>query len=222
MKRLPTIAMGAALALALAGLTPFSYAVGTNSPGTRCVKVGAIAKSGAVQVKCVKSGKNLIWQKKVKPKTTRKTPAPITSAGSVKPTPSKSQTSPAIPVVQSEYTVNAKGVAWSWSFTYQLDGTNSVLVSDSSHSAVLFIPQGKLVHINLKSNDVSHGFWIPGLGIDKEASPDSVGRIDIMAEKAGIFPGACNIQCGRGHAGMKLSVQVVTEMEYLKYLSTLK
>lgn len=127
-----------------------------------------------------------------------------------------------IPTAQNEYAVNAQGKTWSWSFSYLLDGSKSALLSDSAHSTVLFLPQGKPVHILLKSDDVSHGFWVPGLGIDREASPDSTTRIDITAEKTGIFPGACNIQCGRGHTGMKLSVEVVTETEYLKYLATLK
>ena len=103
-----------------------------------------------------------------------------------------------------------------------LEGSTTPLNSDSSHATTLFLPQGKIVHILLKSNDVSHGFWIPGLNIDKEASPDSTTRIDITSEKIGTFPGACNIQCGRGHTGMKFSVEVVSQADYLKYLGTLK
>lgn len=191
----------------------------TNSPGSKCATVGLVAKSGTGHVKCMRNGKKLVWRKIVKPTTVRVSPS-----ASAKRTPSQSPTavSLVIPTAQNEYTVNARGTTWSWSFSYQLDGSKSALLSDSSHSTVLFLPQGKPVHILLKSNDVSHGFWVPGLGIDKEASPDSLTRIDITAEKTGVFPGACNIQCGRGHTGMKLSIEVVPETEYLKYLATLK
>ncbi|MFA5919154.1 MAG: hypothetical protein WC800_06415 [Candidatus Nanopelagicaceae bacterium] len=197
----------------------FSLKEAANSPGSKCVKVGIVAKSGTGQVKCMKSGKKLVWRKIVKLGTVKVSPS-----ASAKSTPSQSPTamSIVIPTAQNEYEVNAKGTTWSWSFSYQLDGSKSALLSDPSHSAVLFLPQGKTVHIILKSNDVSHGFWVPGLGIDQEVSPDSPSRIDITVEKTGIFPGACNIQCGRGHTGMKLSVEVVTETQYLKYLSTLK
>ncbi|MFZ2228274.1 MAG: hypothetical protein WA090_06910 [Candidatus Nanopelagicaceae bacterium] len=209
------------IAVSVLFTTPSAYSLkeASNPPGGKCLKVGVVAKSGRVQVKCVRSGKNLIWQKVAKSKA--KSPTPSTSASS-KPTAAQTQNPTTLPASQNEYEISAKGATWSWSFSYQLDGSKSALSSDSSHSTVLFLPQGKLVHITLKSNDVSHGFWVPGLGIDQEASPDSAARIDIKAEKIGTFPGACNIQCGRGHTGMKLSVEVVTESEYLKYLSTLK
>lgn len=222
MKRFPVLFSLVALISVLglftvANAIPFNKV--TNSSGSKCTKVGSVAKSGTAQVKCIKTGKKLLWQKVVKTQATPPTPSTSPSA---KPPSGQTQTPAVVPAAQNEYEVNARGTAWSWSFSYQLDGSKSVLLSDSSHPSVLYIPQGKPVHINLKSNDVSHGFWVPGLGIDKEASPDSTARIDITAEKTGIFPGACNIQCGRGHTGMKLSVEVVTETEYLKYLSTLK
>ncbi|MDP1712294.1 MAG: hypothetical protein Q8K86_07535 [Candidatus Nanopelagicaceae bacterium] len=222
MKRLPVI-------FSLIGLVSLSVLFTTasasslkevaNSPDSKCIKVGLVAKSGTAQVKCTRSGKKLVWQKVVK-----STIVKVSPSASTKTTPSQSPTAKSIiiPTAQNEYEINANGTTWSWSFSYQLDGSKSALPSDSAHSAVLFLPQGKPVHIILRSNDVSHGFWVPGLGIDKEASPDSPTRIDITAEKTGIFPGACNIQCGRGHTGMKLSVEVVTETAYLKYLSTLK
>lgn len=222
MKRLPVfVSLVGLISVSILFTTPSAYSLkeAANSPGTKCLKVGLVAKSGPVQVKCMRSGKNLIWQKVAKSRP--KSPTPSTSSSS-KPTPVQTQNPAMLPASQNEYEISAKGATWSWSFSYQLDGSKSALPSDSSHSTILFLPQGKLVHITLKSNDVSHGFWVPGLGIDQEASPDSVVRIDIKAEKIGTFPGACNIQCGRGHTGMKLSVEVVTESEYLKYLSTLK
>ncbi|MDP1720268.1 MAG: cytochrome c oxidase subunit II [Candidatus Nanopelagicaceae bacterium] len=222
MKRFPVLlSLVGLISLSVLFTTASAYAFKevANTPGSTCLKVGLVAKSGRAQVKCVKSGKKLLWQKVAKRRATSPTPSMSASA---KPTSVQSQTPATVPTAQSEYEVNAKGTTWSWSFSYQLDGSKSASLSDSSHSSVLYIPQGKPVHINLKSNDVSHGFWVPGLGIDKEASPDSTVRIVITADKTGVFPGACNIQCGRGHAGMKLSVEVVTETEYLKYLSTLK
>lgn len=222
MKRLPVLlSLLGLISLSVLFTTASAYSLKevANSPGSKCVKVGLIAKSGTAQVKCMSSGKKLVWQKVVKPTIVKVAPS-----ASTKTIPSQSPTAKSIiiPTAQNEYEINARGTTWSWSFSYQLDGSNSALLSDSSHSAVLLLPQGKPVHIILKSNDVSHGFWVPGLGIDKEASPDSPTRIDITAEKIGIFPGACNIQCGRGHTAMKLSVEVVTETEFLKYLSTLK
>ncbi len=222
MKRFPVLfSLVALISLSALFTTANAFSSGkvVNSPGTKCSKVGSVAKSGVTQVKCVKSGKKLIWQKVVKAKA----PSP-TSSVSPKPTPAQSATpaTASIPPAQNEYEVNAKATQWSYSFSYLVNASKTPLNSDSSHSTVLYLPQGKLVHILLKSNDVSHGFWIPGLGVDREASPDATTRVDITAEKTGTFPGACNIQCGRGHPGMTFSVVVVSQAEYLKYLSTLK
>lgn len=206
--------------LAVASMAPFALAASSNSPGSKCAKVGSTAKSGSIQVKCVKSGSKLVWQKVAKAKVVN-SPTPIPSAPSSKPTASQSASAPSGPTPQNEYQVNARGTTWSWSFSYSVDGSKTPLSSDATHKTILYLPQGKLVHIDLKSNDVSHGFWVPGLGIDKEASPDLSARLDITPEKTGTFPGACNIQCGRGHAGMTFTVIVVTQADYLKYLSTL-
>lgn len=156
-----------------------------------------------------------MWRKVVKVKTPSTTP---------KPTPTQTQrpTTKAIPAAQNEYEVNAQATQWSYSFSYLIGASKTPLNSDPSHSNILYLPQGKLTRILLKSNDVSHGFWIPGLGIDKEASPDVTTKIDITPEKTGTFPGACNIQCGRGHAGMIFSIVVVSQADYLNYLATLK
>ncbi|MBI3428543.1 MAG: cytochrome c oxidase subunit II [Actinobacteria bacterium] len=197
----------------------FSFSKAANSPGSKCSKVGAVARSGATQVKCVKSGKKIIWRKVVQVKT----PSPATTS-TLKPTPAQTQTptTTTIPAAQNEYEVNAKATQWSYSFSYLIGASKIPLNSASSHSNILYLPQGKLTHILLKSNDVSHGFSIPGLGIDKEASPDATTKIDITPEKTGTFPGACNIQCGRGHAGMIFSIVVVSQADYLNYLATLK
>jgi cytochrome c oxidase subunit 2 len=78
------------------------------------------------------------------------------------------------------------------------------------------------VKLNLTNTaDVSHGFWIPALGIDKEMAPEVTSAVDVTPSKLGTFPGACNVECGRGMAGMNFTVQVVSEADFLTYLSSL-
>ena len=73
-------------------LALFSYPIAqgaANTPGSKCTKVGALAKSGATPVKCVKSGKKSIWQKIVTPKPKASTPATTaTTQPSTNPSPS--------------------------------------------------------------------------------------------------------------------------------------
>lgn len=224
MRRLPVL-LSLLLISISAQLTPakaISYGNAANSPGSACKKLGTTAKSGTLPVKCVKSGKKLIWQKVNAAKPSAK---PSGAASGAKSSPSATPTASAsapLPAAQESYAINVKGTTWSWSFTYLLNGVKSALISDQSHAHILYLPQGKPVQLILTSNDVSHGFWVPGLSIEKEASPDTTGHLSFTAEKIGTYPGMCNIQCGRGMPGMTFSVIVVSQTEYLKYLSTLK
>lgn len=196
--------------------TPLAFSsanASTKSPDSPCPKVGALAKSGAVSLKCIKSGKKLIWH-------VVKTPSPKGTGSSTSPSSTPSLAS--VPA-QSAYDITVASSQWSFDFTYFVDGSKSPRHSASGNSAILYIPEGKLVHFTLTSADTTHGFWIPGLLIDSSMDLGVSGRLDFTANKIGTFPGRCNVSsCGRGHAGMAFTVKVVNPDDYLKYLSTLK
>lgn len=184
-----------------------------KSPGSGCPKVGAVAKSGAIALKCVKNGKKSFWQ-------IMKATPPTKVAPSV--SPSASPTMTLIPA-QSAYDITVASSQWNFEFTYFVDGSKASLHSAPDDSAVLYIPEGKVVHFSLRSADTTHGFWVPGLLIDSAINPGVAGHLDFTASKLGSFPGRCNVSsCGRGHAGMAFTVKVVSPDDYLKYLSTLK
>lgn len=215
-KKIALVFSSATIALALI-TAPQAFAstkAASKVPGHTCPKVGSSAKYGSHTIKCVKSGKKLIWQivKTSKPGT----PKPSTSPSA---TPTASAAS--LPA-QSAYDVTVASSQWNFSFTYFVDGSKSAKHSAPGDSSVLYIPEGKLVHFTLTSADVSHGFWIPGLSIDSSMDPGVTGHLDFTASKTGTFPGRCNVtSCGRGHAGMAFTVKVVSQDDYLKYLSSL-
>lgn len=186
-----------------------------KSPGHACPKAGATVKTGAVSLKCVKSGKKLVWQAVKSAK-----PVPAATTTSATPTPSATQ---AILPAQSSYDITVASSQWNFAFTYFVDGSKTALHSAPADSAVLYVPEGKQVHFTLTSADTTHGFWIPGLSIDSSMDPGVTGHLDFTASKTGSFPGRCNVSsCGRGHAGMAFTVKVVSADDYLKYLSSLK
>lgn len=188
-----------------------------KTPGSTCPKVGTVAKSGAVSLKCVKSGKKLVWQV-----VKRTKPAPTTTSPTASSSPSSTPTTASVPA-QSAYNITVASSQWNFAFTYFVDGSKSPRHSAPSDSAILYIPEGRLVHFSLTSADTTHGFWVPGLLIDSAMDPGVAGHLDFTATKTGTFPGRCNVSsCGRGHAGMAFTVKVVSQEDYLKYLSTLK
>lgn len=206
-----------ALAVLAAPMAMAASRTAANSPGKPCPKVGTASKSGTVSMKCVKSGKKLIWQLV---KTAK--PAPTKAPSTPKATPSSTPTMTLIPS-QSAYDITVASSQWNFAFTYFVDGSKTALHSAPGDSSVLYVPEGKLVHFTLTSADTTHGFWVPGLSIDNSMDPGVTGHLDFTASKTGTFPGRCNVSsCGRGHAGMAFTVKVVSAEDYVKYVSSLK
>jgi heme/copper-type cytochrome/quinol oxidase subunit 2 len=191
----------------------FGASYASSKPGATCLKAGSLTKSGSTSLTCIKSGKKLVWQ-------IVKTTKPITPKPSV--TPSTTPTISALPA-QSAYNITVASSQWNFEFTYFVDGSKSARHSASGDSSILYIPESKLVHFTLTSADTTHGFWIPGLSIDSSMDPGVTGHLDFTPNKTGTFPGRCNVSsCGRGHAGMAFTVKVVSDGDFLKYLSSLK
>lgn len=219
LRRSALVFTSAVFALAVLS-TPLAFSsskAAARSPGKACPKVGTSAKSGALTLKCIRSGKKLIWQ-------VVKTGKPASPKASSAPRPSATPTATvAMLPAQSAYDITVASSQWDFDFTYFVDGSKTARHSASGNSSVLYIPEGKLVRFTLMSADTTHSFWIPGLSIDSSMDPGVTGHLDFTAGKIGTFPGRCGISsCGRGHAGMAFTVKVVSSEDYLKYLSSLK
>jgi cytochrome c oxidase subunit 2 len=70
--------------------------------------------------------------------------------------------------------------------------------------------KGQPVVIEIRSQDVLHGFWIPDLGQRTDVEPGKLETISFTPDKAGRFDYLCDIFCGEGH-GEVHGVLVVSE-----------
>jgi len=227
MKRLLPLALLLAM-LPLSTADAASRAAKPPVVGGLCTKANAVSKSGSISLICHKVGKKLIWQKALAstPKTTPTSTPSATPSSTQSPSqtpapspkPGATVTTSAIPPASS-YEINVNARQFSWSFTYSVAGEKTPRLGTEP---TLYLPVGKPVQLNISSTDTSHGFWIPALALDKEAASGTTAHVNITADKIGKFPGACNIQCGRGHTGMTFTAEVVSESEYLKIIGGLK
>ena len=104
------------------------------------------------------------------------------------------------PAVTIDLTANQ----WWWDIKYQ--GANP---SEQIRTAnELHLPVGRLVHINLRSNDVIHSFWIPNLAGKQDLIPGRDIDIALLPTRSGVFRGQCAEYCGTQHAHMALDVVV--------------
>jgi len=118
--------------------------------------------------------------------------------------------------------ISVKGIQWSWQFGYPEAGENALVTGTPAKPPTLVLPLGERVRYTLTSNDVVHGFWIPAFMIQMQTLPGVTNHLEFTANKLGVFPGRCNILCGRAHSQMIFTVKVVTPAEYQTYLQTLK
>jgi cytochrome c oxidase subunit 2 len=108
---------------------------------------------------------------------------------------------------------------WGWNFAY--DGGPTV--GGASNGPVgggaptnrdgppeLVLPVGETTRIELTSDDVTHGFWVPDFLFKRDAIPGTVNTFDLLPDKLGTYIGRCSQFCGIDHALMLFTVKVVS------------
>ncbi len=83
----------------------------------------------------------------------------------------------------------------------------------------LVIPAGRPVHINLRTVDVIHSFWIPKLAGKVDMMPNRANFLWIEADKPGYFWGQCAEFCGESHAVMRFRVIALGPREFYDWLN---
>lgn len=70
------------------------------------------------------------------------------------------------------------------------------------------VKQGERVQLRIKSEDVSHGFSVPALGINETIPAGKEVIVEFTAEEKGTYPFACSIYCGADHSDMRGAIIV--------------
>lgn len=67
---------------------------------------------------------------------------------------------------------------------------------------IIKVNKGDKVKIRLISEDVTHGMFIDGYGLETHASPGQDGYISFLAKRTGKFSFRCSVTCGEFHPYM--------------------
>lgn len=139
----------------------------------------------------------------------------------------------------SDMTVNIIGYQWKWKYEYPDNGISFFSNLSSSRDQIenkaekgehyllevdnpMVVPVGKKVRMVLTSNDVLHAWWVPQLGVKKDAIPGYVNEMWTTIDKPGIYRGQCAELCGKDHAYMPIVVKAVSESEFKRWASVQK
>ena len=91
--------------------------------------------------------------------------------------------------------------------------------SDDIVSSALVLPAGREVDLRLRSLDVIHGLFIPGMRIKENTVPGLVLHVHFTPTTPGTYPILCSQVCGLGHARMQAILSVVSPAEFEAWLA---
>jgi cytochrome c oxidase subunit 2 len=82
----------------------------------------------------------------------------------------------------------------------------------------MVVPVGKVIEVDVTSQDVIHSFSVPSFGIKIDAIPGRLNKTWFKADKEGMFYGQCSNICGIDHAFMPINVRVLSRADYEAWL----
>ncbi|HLJ78343.1 MAG TPA: hypothetical protein VKT75_13055 [Acidobacteriaceae bacterium] len=91
--------------------------------------------------------------------------------------------------------------------------------ADDFVSSILVVPAGQAIDLRLRSQDVIHGFFIPGMRLKQDTIPGMPGRIAFTPATPGDYPILCSQVCGLGHSRMQARLRVVSPADYDRWLA---
>jgi cytochrome c oxidase subunit 2 len=142
-------------------------------------------------------------------------------------------------VSKSDLTVKITGYQWKWKYDYtdqdvsffsnlstpreQIEnkakkGEHYLLEVDNP----IVLPVGKKVRFVITANDVIHAWWVPAIGVKKDAIPGFVNETWARIDEPGIYRGQCAELCGKDHGYMPIVVQAVAQEDFDKWVSAQK
>ena len=134
----------------------------------------------------------------------------------------------------ADVTIKAVGYQWYWGYEYPDENIifDSYMIEEKdlkpgqprllSVDNEIFVPVNKVVKVLITANDVLHAWALPSFGVKRDAVPGRINETWFKADRTGTFYGQCSELCGIKHAFMPITVNVVSQEEYDKWLEEAK
>ena len=103
------------------------------------------------------------------------------------------------------------GHQWWWEFRYP--EYNVVTANE------VYLPVGRAVNFELRTNDVLHSFWIPQVSGKRDLISNHVNHLWFTPDSVGAYNGFCAEFCGASHANMRFKVFAVSAEQFAQYIA---
>jgi cytochrome c oxidase subunit 2 len=138
---------------------------------------------------------------------------------------------------KSEVTIKIVGYQWRWQYEYLDQGITYFSTLSTPASQIrneqaknewyllevdkpLVLPINKKIRFLVTSNDVVHSWWVPELGIKRDAIPGFMYEAWATIEKPGTYRGQCAELCGINHAFMPIVVKAVSQADFNQWIAS--
>ena len=136
-----------------------------------------------------------------------------------------------------DLTIKVTGYQWKWRYDYLGEGISFYSnLAETSRAAIysdpnkvenyllevdnrVVIPINKKVRFLITADDVIHSWWVPKLGMKRDAIPGFMNEMWTRVERPGIYRGQCTELCGKDHGFMPVVVEAKTEEDYQAWLA---
>jgi len=139
----------------------------------------------------------------------------------------------------SDLSIKVTGYQWRWEYEYLGEGVHFMSNIATSQDQIknrdikgkhyllevdnpLVVPIGKKIRFLTTANDVVHSWWVPALGIKKDAIPGFINEAWAKIDEPGTYRGQCAELCGANHGFMPIVLEAKTESEYNAWLASKK
>lgn len=118
-----------------------------------------------------------------------------------------------LPIGDGDLRIAVDGEQFWWRVRYLPPSQNPVETANE-----IRVPVGRTVAFALRSPDVIHSFWIPGLAGKVDMIPGKTNELVVRATRAGLYRGVCAEFCGLSHARMAFDVVAMEPAEFDRWL----
>lgn len=135
---------------------------------------------------------------------------------------------------EADITIKATGNQWYWTYEYSdhdFSFDSFMLfpeeLEDYGYSqgeyllatdTAVVLPVGKTAVVHVTASDVIHAWTIPAFGVKQDAVPGRLAGLWFKPEVEGVYFGQCSELCGKDHSYMPITVKVVSEEAYERWL----
>ncbi len=136
----------------------------------------------------------------------------------------------------ADLTIKVTGYQWKWQYEYLEDGirffSNMSTPIDEIYGdkakdpwyllevdKPLVVPVNQKIRFLVTANDVVHSWWVPQLGVKRDAIPGFIHESWAKIDKPGVYRGQCAELCGVNHGFMPIVVKAVTQDEFKQWVA---